>query len=573
MPIAAGSDIELSVGPFGGVFDPSDPGGARPTRLFQALNMMIADPKNGSAIMARHGFQGQVTQLGASNIARQGQGSFAARQLDGTLRRICFGGGRMYEWNGLSGALAVFTDITPANVKIHESNPVFVSELNGELLVTDENNKPWKYTMETATAVTIAFNDLDEEWCTKGPMVIYGGYPVCIVKQVGQATLQAENLDILQTESGLDLTSEPTQGFRNTIAWGNPFDATTGWDQAAYDHTWQLTQTSGELLGCLFAEEGHLLYLRTEGMGKIFGPISDGVGANWRTNATRDGTSATVGTDAPAAFVAVDDLYFFVDIEGRPHKMQRDGVPQPLWLPIRREVEANFGTQQNRTSVVTYARAAYHKEYDLVLFTIWDRTTVYAYNARTGNYLGEWQLANGVHITAMGSLPDSYNRNTFLVFGSRSNVFTESAMGVVWKQKHPDDAQQWLDQADATQAVYTSFTRAIETHWLEHKAARSYKLRRAIAELLGDVAQHAVRFLYKTSAKAQSTALVAQSSVTVGGEDSRDAISTAKWSFGRNAQGPSVRVRLEATHSDNVRFGVHSLTIDAQVTEVRPRAT
>lgn len=568
MPLEAGSDIEIDVGPFAGVFDPSDPGGSGPTRLLEALNMMIADPDNGSAIMARHGFQGQVTQLGANDDARQGQGLFAARQLNGDIRRFCFGGGRMYEWDGLT----TYTDITPAGVYIDTVNPIFCSMLNGELLVTDEQNKPWVYNLETALAETLEYNSLTEEWNTKGGIVVYSGYPVAIVKSVSQVTLTAENDDILQTESGIDLTTEPLEGFRNTIAWGNPFDARTGWNQLAYDHTWQLTQTSGELLGCLFAEEGALVYCRTEGMGRITGPVSDGVGGNWRGSATRDAISSTVGTDAPAAFIAVDDKYFFVDVEGRPMMMQRDGVPQPLWLPVRREVEEHFGTSLNRANVATYARVGYHKEYDLVLFTIWDRTTIYAYNARTGNFLGTWTVADGIHITAMGSLPDAYDRNTFVLLGSRSSVFSQAALGVFWKQKHPDDASQWMDQSDASVDVHTAFTRAIETHWLEHKSARNYRIKRAIAELLGSASQHAIRLLYKTPRAAQSAALVAQSSITVGGENDQDAISVARWGLGRNAQGSAIRVRLEATAADNFRWGVHSLTLHGTITEARPRA-
>jgi hypothetical protein len=530
--------------------------------------MYIPDPKNGSGIFARHGFQGQLAQLGASNDARQGQGVYSTRQLNGTLRRFCFGGGRMYEWDGLT----TFTDITPVGVTIDSTNPVFCALLNGELLVSDENNKPWIYTLETGAVETIKYNDLDEEWNTKGGIVIYSGYPVAIVKSVGQVTLAAENLDTLTTESGIDLTTEPLEGFRNTIAWGDAFTARTGWNQLDVDHTWQLTQTSGELLGCLFAEEGKLVYLRTEGMGYISGPVVAGDGSQWRGSSTRDAIDALTGTDAPAAFIAVDDKYFFLDVEGRPQMMSRSGKPVGLWLPIRREVEQHFGTQMNRSNVVTYGRVGYHKEYDVVLFTIWDRTTLYAYNAKTGNYLGTWQVAGGIHITMLGRLPDAYERDTFIILGSRGLVYDQAQMGVFWKQKHPDDASQWLDQADASQAVHTSFTRAIETHWLKHKIAKSYRLTRVVTDMLGDAAQHSIRLLYKTPTAAQSVARVALSSATVGGKTSEDSISNAAWSLGRNAQGSGIRLRLEATHADNVRFGVHQLLAQAIVKELRPKA-
>lgn len=530
--------------------------------------MMIADPKNGSAILARHGFLGLATQLGSSSSARTGQGVYAYRKLNGETERIAFGGGRMYRWDGDG----TFTDITPTNVEIHESNPVFMTgPLNGKLLVTDEQNKPWVYTPEDGTAALIPFNDADEEWNTKGPIVVYSAHPVAIIKSVGQAELLTDDAgagDNITTEDDLLLSTEPLEGFRNTIGWGNPFDALTGWDQAAYDHLWQLTQTASELLGCLFAEEGALFYWRIEGMGKIEGPI----GENWRANATRDGISNTVGTDAPAAVVAVDRNLFWVDVEGRPYWMRGGGEPKPLWLPLRRETEERLGTALNRQSVAEYARAGYHKEYDMVLFTIWDRTTVYGFSARTGAYIGTWVMLGGIHITAMGSMPDAGERNTFVLLGTRGATYQQADLGVFWKQKHPSDAQQWLDQADASVGVHTAFTRALETHWLRHKAALNYKVNRVIAQLVGDVAQHAVRFIYKTPKIANSAALVAQSSATIGGANDQDAIATAKWSLGKNAQGPAIRFRLEATHEDNVRFGVHDILGKGVITVARPRS-
>lgn len=530
--------------------------------------MMIADPKNGSAILARHGFVGLLEQLGSTADRRTGQGAYAYRKLNGDTERLTFGGGRMYRWDGDDD----FVDITPANVEIHESNPVFASgPLNGKILVTDEQNKPWVYTPEDGTAALIPFNDADEEWNTKGPIVVYSAHPVAIIKSVGQAELLTDDAgagDNITTEDDLLLSTEPLEGFRNTIGWGNPFDALTGWDQAAYDHLWQLTQTASELLGCLYADEGALIYCRIEGMGKITGPI----GENWRANATRDGISNTVGTDSPAAFIVVDKNAFWVDVEGRPYWMALSGEPKPLWLPVRREVEERFGASQNRASVAEYARAGYHKEYDMVLFTIWDRTTLYGFNARTGAYMGTWQVGGGIHITAMGLMPDAEERNTFVLLGSRSTTFEQSALGVFWKQKHPSDAQQWLDQTDASVDTHTAFTRAIETHWLHHRAAMSYKVSKVIAELVGDVARHAVSLIYKTPAIANSVALVAQSSATIGGQNSQDAIATAKWSTGRNAQGSAIRLRLEATHSDNVRFGVHTVLGKAVITQARPKS-
>lgn len=564
MSAAVGDAIEISGGPFAGVHDSSDPGASGPTRLFDLLNMVVPDPRNGSAVLARHGMQGQATQLG-DTISRTGQCSLTHHRLDGTVDRWVFAGGKMYLWDGLT----TYTDITPAGIAIDATNPIFACEFNGEVLFSDEKNKPWIYTPATGAAETIEIDTGEDEWTTKGGFVAYSGFPIAIVHMIGASTLITESSDTILTEDGRDLLTELLSGFQNTIAWGNAFDPRTGYDQADYDHLWELTQTSNELLGALFAEEGALVYFRNSGIGLLTGPVNE----NFRGSATRDAVSNTLGTDAPAGVIAKDKKIFFPDMDGRIHMMTVGaGPPVPLWFPIRRSVETNFGTEDNRANVVAYCRAAYHAQYNLILYTIWDRQTIYGFHADTGQFMGQWTVLGGVHIDAMGEMLDSASRSTFVFIGTRGTSYALAAQGIMWKQKHPDDSSQWLDQADASVAVHTAFERSMEPHYMGHAQARQFRANRVIVELLGASARHAVKLQYKTPGAALSDALTAQSTAVTGEKNTEDAVSRARWSLGRQAQGGTLRLKFSADHSDNVRFGVHNILIEGQITAVRAGA-
>lgn len=562
---AVAQEMEIPAGPFSGAIDATDPNESQLTRLFDALNMYVPDPIDGSAVVARHGMQGQTTQLGTVD-ARQGQGFFLHRRLDSTVDRFTFGGGKMYRWDGLTA----YADITPVGINIDLTNPVFCATFNDEVLITDETNKPWIYTPSSGAAVTIEYNSALDEWSTKGGPVINKGFPFFIVKRVGQATLTAENGDVLQTESGLDLTTEPLTGVQNQITWGNALDPRTGYDQLNFDHVWQLTQTSSDILGALFADEDAMVFFRNEGIGFITGDVDD----DFRTSSTRDAIDGvTFGTDAPAAVLNVGKKIWFLDLDGKVCRCSAGAaVVEELWYPMRRVVEEHIGTVANRANVSAYARGVYHPGYQLVLFTIWDRQTLYAFDGRTGQYVGTWQVAGGIHITAMGAMIDSTNRSAFLLLGTRATTFQTSDLGVVWRQKFPDDASQWLDQADAAVAVHAAFERAVETGWLVHKAAKAFRAITAVVSLIGDSVRHAVRFQYVVPGSGLSTAKTAQSSAVTGEKSTKDSIATARWGMGRNAQGGAIRVRVGATHSDNVQFGVHNLVVHAQVVQARPKA-
>jgi hypothetical protein len=240
---------------------------------------------------------------------------------------------------------------------------------------------------------------------------------------------------------------------------------------------------------------------------------------------------------------------------------------------MRRQLEDHIGEAANRSNVARYGRAAYHEGYKEVWFTIWDRQTIYAFDADTGTFVGTrfigGEEGDCIHVDAMGSMLDENNRATFLILGTRGSTYETAEQGVLWKQKHAEDDMRWLDQADLSVASYTGFTRAIETQWVSSNAAKSFRSIELEAQLVGAPTRHEVGLRYTSPSAGQSSRLVARSTATVGVKSDTDAVATARWSTGKNAQGGALRFRLDATHTDNVRWGVHNLTMRGIITEAR----
>lgn len=562
----------MTLGAFIGVHDTSDPGEARKTKLFEAINTRIPNLREGSAVLQRHGMVGLPTPLG-DETSRTGQLIFQHRRLDGTIDRLSFGGGRLYRWDGTVGASA-FTDITPAGVTIHPSNPVFAATLNAEIIFSDENYNPWVFNPAAGTADLINIDTIGTDWASKGGPEIRSAKVVFIVKRQGSSEITMEDDDpILMDDDDDELMTELLIGVQNTIVWSEEGDPRTGYIQDGFDNALTLTQTSDEVLGGIKSEEAALIYFRNKGIGYITGEITD----DFKASHTKDTASTTSGSDSPAAMISIKKRVWFLDMDGRVCRLLAGGgEPEQLFYPMRRELEGHVGTSANRTSVVRYARAAYHEGYNLVLFTIWDRQTIYAFDADTGKFVGIWVVGGdegeSVHIDAMGSMLDSNSRATFLILGTRSSDYDTAAQGVLWKEKHPDDAMQWLDQPDASVASYVALTRVAETQWISSNAATSYRAIEVSAQVVGDVDRHAVGLEYTTPSGGRSARLVAQSSRTVGVKSNADAVATVGWTLGRNAQGGALRFRLSATHADNVCWGVHNIAVTAIVTKSRPNA-
>lgn len=570
---AAAQEITLRVGPFSGTFDPTDPNGSTATRLFDAINMRVPDSGNGAAVVARMGMAGLTQRLVSSLGNATGQGGIHFRTLAGFLYTFVFAGGRMYSWDGLN----TFTDVTPSGIAIDTVNPVFTAMFNDNMVVTDETNRPWVYNPSTGVATAIDIDGTGVDWCTKGGPEIYSDRVFFIVRLKGSSYITTE-LDVRIATDGAAgiadrrLESEILTGFQNTLVWCEPSTPLVGYTQVGYANNWQLAQTSNEILAWLAADEGTLIYARNTGIGVITGSVT----SDFKSSATRDAISTVVGSNTPAAKVYVDRKVYFLDMDGRPYRvLATGGDPQPLWMPVRTEVDAMAGTADNQATVLSCARVVYRDDYQLVCWTIWDRQTIYCFDAGSGQYVGTWVIGGvpggSVHVDAMMSLTDSLGRPCFVILGTRTSTYSSATQGVVWRQKYLSDASAWLDEATlggATTAIY----RSIETHWLYAKSKAKYRARRVSFSFLADSSAHAVSLRYMTPEGGLSAAIVGSISAVTGEKSAQDSISTARWSLGPNAQGTGLRIRLICTHTDNVQFGVHDGSVDARLLTARPRA-
>lgn len=555
--LSSGARFPINLGPFGGVFDTPDAASSRPTRLSYALNMVIPDPKNGSDVVQRHGFVALNGQLG-DVTDRTGQNVYQHRRADGTIDRFMFAGGKMYYWDGTD---TIPTNITPGGVTISPTNRIFCASYNGLLIVSDETNKPWTYNHATTTAALIQINAANDTWNTKGGPVIYGG----------------KVFFVLKTKAGTS--------FQNSIVWSEELTPTIGYQQTGYSNFWQLAQTSNEHLGGIAAEESGLVYFRNKGIGVITGAVN----STFATSATRDSVSTTIGTDAPASIVQVDQRIFFIDLDGRPFRMTvGGGEPQPLWYPLRATIEKKLGTSGNRANVALNAAGVYHEGYNMVLFTIWDRQTIYAFDATTGAYIGIWGikrvdntpavggiLTESNYFDAMGAMADSLNRPTIIFLATLDPAYGMGERGYVWRQKHPDDNLPWIDQYNADDdnaTVSTDF--GFETHWLTASAAATYRALEIDAQVPGNTASDMyINFGY-VAPGGNSTLIGVPLSRMTGDHGAGDGVSTARLPLGPSAQGTAIRLVVKSVISNSIfdptyRFGVNRLTITAMVTKAR----
>jgi hypothetical protein len=588
-----GAPQPLTLGPFRGVWDSTDPMDQLEKFLFGAVNMQFVDAKDGGGVLARHGLMGRTTQYGDSSH-RLGQCVYKHLGIGGTIYNYQFTGGKMYQWAGTD------TDHTllAPTVTISQTNRIFCASFNGLLIVSDETNPPWVWDPVALTSTVINVDSVPSAWNTKGGPVIYGGKIIFAVKSIGGTF------------------------FRNAIVWCEELQATVGYKQTGFNNYWQLIQTGTDVIGALAAEENGLYIIRNKGIGLITGVVN----ADFKTNATRDTISATVGTDCPASVVLVDNWVYFLDMDGRPFRMRANGgEPEPLWLAMRRIFDARTASVTNpasRAVVATNGAGMYHEKYNLVLFTIWDKLTIYAFDAATGSFVGQWLVGNnpfaddttlqlsgppygyaGYYIDAMGSLQDANNQPAMCMIGffapPTSPPGPTQYPGVFWRQKGLSDYAPWADQWDASSNTTTLLRQTVSPHRLETRSIRGGP--RATVRLVAVAATvtshgdpngalgstHVTNLAYLTPVTFNAGNVVSIPAVapaTGADANANDATSVARWGgFTPNAQGAWLRLIFQPfgqqnpNGSDNdsiepdlaYRWGVYDAAIAYLVTPSR----
>lgn len=375
-------------GPWDGVLNASDIPEAYKTKLYDAQNMFISGAESGGGWQLRAPFVLQKAggALGTAG-GRYGQCIFEHIRLDGTIDRYLFVGGKMYEWDG--NTPGTYTDITPGAVTISATARIYCLTFANMLIVSDGVNKPWQYNPATATATVINYDSVPSAWTAYGRPVVNGGALHFIVNTVAGASL------------------------RTDFVWSEPGQPLVGYKQTGYLNTWTLTQTEADPLYALAASNAALYYFRKDSIGAITGVV----GPNYQAGATLDSVSTDVGTTTPASVIVAHGAVWFLDELGHPWRFPFGGEPQPIWLQARDAL-----APATILTVTAQGFSVNHPDIPMVLMMSAQNqsltgSTLYAFNATTGDYRGQWDCDGRRTIHTMGVLRDSGNNRSLCVLG------------------------------------------------------------------------------------------------------------------------------------------------------------
>lgn len=398
----------LTSGPWKAVQDTIDPFDDNPESLVDAVNTYIADPQSGSGVYARAGFSPQNTPSGSL----RGQAIYTHHALDGTAFSFIVMKGAMYRVTGTPGAMT-FTTVTPAApIAIDDEARVKMVSLGDDLIVSDGENPPWIAGTLGATPITGTYIDFDgaaTDW-TAQDITVWGGSLVAALKTVNNVARQDD------------------------IAWSEPGTPAIGWFQTDFDNVWTIEQTGSAPIYAILGTNVSLLYFRAHSIGAISGAI----GPDLATTSTHDAISFNVGTQSPQSVQTFGDRIFFCDALGRPWMMQIGGPPVPIWLNMRAIVDA-----QNKQFPVVTAQTittTYEPVLNLWLAAIWSPipdegtspTELYAFDARSGAYVGRWIIGGGpvgISIDCLGVFLGQNNEATLVLIGS---LVAGGSSGYVW---------------------------------------------------------------------------------------------------------------------------------------------
>lgn len=401
--VRVGERNTLRSGPWDGVFNTPDPWDGGPKKLRDARNGYFPDPENGSGWYQRPGFTllNRGLAIYTSGTRFKGQGVYTHFELDGTPRDfVCFGG-HLFRYDS---ALDLFTDVTPVGVTIESSyqTRVYFGSMGGVMAVNDGVNRPWVASNIDSTPVTgtyIDFDSMGTAWVAFGPPVVFGGSGFFV------------------------LTSVNSVAARLDIAWSEPNDWTTGYQQTNFDNRWTLEQTGTTPIFALAPTNVALYYWRQRSIGSISGEV----GPDLATTATHDAISTNVGTEAPQTIVQFGDTIYFCDVLGRPWAFNIGSAPRPIWHQLRGIVDTSELGYPAVTARV--ASAGFDPSLNHYCVGIWSPTPGsdasptewHAFDANTGTYAGRWSIGNtatGVDVDCIGSFIDQFGRGSLVVLGS-----------------------------------------------------------------------------------------------------------------------------------------------------------
>lgn len=403
----------LRAGPFKGVFSSSAPYDDSPSFLNDARNGYFPNPSAPSSFYARPGFELQNggTAVYTSASTFRGQGSFTHTDLDGSTLNFLVFGGHLFRVNPTFGPGA-FEDVTPVGVTIDSAITTRVAfcDLVGTMVVTDGVHRPWIASTLTASPIVGTYIDYDGaavSWSAYGAPRVYGGSMFFILNQVNSISR------------------------RQDIAWSSSGDPSTGYQQPTFDNNWTLITSSSGALFALWGTNNALYFWREASIGTIAGAV----GPDLASTATEDAIGFNVGAQAWATMTEYGNTIYFCDGLGRPYSVRPGEAPKAIWLQMQSFVDASSIASPATTALT--ATGTFEPTLNLWIVAIWGETPAaqtspieaFAFDVRTGTYVGRWDVTPHCFIDCLGTFVDSYGRATLVVLGSAT---TDGVSGFVW---------------------------------------------------------------------------------------------------------------------------------------------
>lgn len=399
-------------GPFKGVWNSPDPYDARPELLVDAKNVYIADPDDGSNVVARNGFSllfGGAAQVVSASQFR-GQEIYTHVMLDGSVINFFVMNGQLFRCDA---TLSTATDVTPGTITINNAitTRVFFVSLDGMLAVSDGVNRPWVATNLTNTPITGTYIDYDGtgvSWSIYGAPRVYLGGMFGILNQV----------------NGISR--------RQDISNSEPGDFTRGWQQPNFDNNISMVQNEAGNLYAIFATNVSLYYFRETSIGSISGTTT----ADLVSTPTSDAIAFNIGSQCSQTLRKFGNGFFFCDALGRPYFYQPGLPPEPIWKQMRTVIDD--GTAAFPTTTAIVATATIEPTLNKYLVAIYSPNPsiqappvqIHHFDAITRKYGGYWEVKPGIGVECIGTFLDSSGRATLIILGSK--LAAPAVGGYVW---------------------------------------------------------------------------------------------------------------------------------------------
>lgn len=438
----------LGCGPIQGIFDSNDPfdDASKPNMGQDAQNMYCPDGSTNTGFYARPGFAQCTPAL--TTTAGQAVVFYTMTMLDGTIYRFKATNGKLYRLTGT--AYATETDVTPVGVTISNAAAptarFYMQSFADELIFSDGVNRPWRGTNLGSTPITGTYIDMDGaggSWTAQGQPVVFAGALFFICKTVPGGSSVVAGLGMI---------------------WSEPFQPAVGYVQSGYADFWNMVEQASAPLYALWATNAYLYYFRERSIGALAGAPN----VNFSTTASADAVSTSVGCTAPASICQFGDTIFFVDNIGRPYSFSGTDTPRELWKQLRGQIDANPSYIANPTATALVGIGCVVPQLNVVLLGGWSSsptnspplgpTTLYCFDAASGQYYGRWSGAATSGLTTfdgLAQMKDSTGASTIAAYSTGTNAHNYLLSLL--------SAANWKDNAIVP-------TRNIKTHSLGYSA-------------------------------------------------------------------------------------------------------